>query len=62
MSRELLHQLGFELGARAAGGESQGAWFATAPDGSPVLLADGHGTACTGSEAIDWVTSRQAYR
>src|SRR3954470_24485318 len=33
-----LRQLGFELGARAVGGESQGAWFATAPDGTPVVL------------------------
>lgn len=33
-----MHELGFELGTRAAGGESQGAWFATAPDGTPVLL------------------------
>lgn len=37
MNRAQLHQLGFELGARA-GGESQGAWFATAPDGAPVVL------------------------
>src|SRR3954470_7135166 len=33
-----LRELGFELGARAVGGESQGAWFATAPDGTPVVL------------------------
>jgi hypothetical protein len=33
-----LRDLGFELGARAAGGESGGAWFATAPDGAPVVL------------------------
>jgi hypothetical protein len=38
VNRELLRELGFELGARAAGGESQGAWFATAPDGAPVVL------------------------
>lgn len=31
-------RLGFELGARAEAGESNGAWFATAPDGTPVLL------------------------
>jgi len=33
-----LRELGFELGARAEGGESEGAWFATAPDGAPVVL------------------------
>jgi aminoglycoside phosphotransferase (APT) family kinase protein len=33
-----LGELGFELGARAEGGESGGAWFATAPDGTPVVL------------------------
>lgn len=38
MNRTQLRELGFELGARAAGGESQGAWFATAPDGAPVVL------------------------
>lgn len=37
MNRDRLHQLGFELG-RALGGRSQGAWFATAPDGAPVIL------------------------
>lgn len=37
MNRTRLHQLGFELG-RAFGGRSQGAWFATAPDGAPVVL------------------------
>jgi aminoglycoside phosphotransferase (APT) family kinase protein len=30
--------LGFELGARAEGGQSEGAWFATAPDGTRVVL------------------------
>jgi aminoglycoside phosphotransferase (APT) family kinase protein len=38
MNRARLLQLGFELGARAPGGRSQGAWFATAPDGAPVVL------------------------
>jgi hypothetical protein len=37
VKRELLHELGFELGARV-GGDSQGAWLATAPDGAPVVL------------------------
>jgi aminoglycoside phosphotransferase (APT) family kinase protein len=37
VNREQLRELGFELGA-SAGGESQGAWFATAPDGSRVVL------------------------
>lgn len=38
MSRARLLQLGFELGDRALGGRSQGAWFATGPDGLPVVL------------------------
>ncbi len=38
MNAGQLRELGFELGRRAAGGESGGAWFATAPDGEPVLL------------------------
>ena len=38
MNPEQLSALGFELGERAAGGESGGAWYATAPDGAPVLL------------------------
>ena len=38
MNAARLRELGFELGPRAQGGESGGAWFATAPDGSPVLL------------------------
>jgi hypothetical protein len=38
MDRARLLDLGFELGARAFGGRSQGAWFATAPDGAPVVL------------------------
>jgi aminoglycoside phosphotransferase (APT) family kinase protein len=38
MKRARLLQLGFELGARAPGGRSQGAWLATAPDGAPVVL------------------------
>ena len=33
-----LHRLGFQLGARAPGGVSQGAWFARASDGTPVVL------------------------
>ncbi len=37
MNRARLLQLGFKLG-RAFGGRSQGAWFATAPDGAPVVL------------------------
>lgn len=38
VNRDRLRELGFELGARAIGGESQGAWFATAPDGTSVVL------------------------
>jgi aminoglycoside phosphotransferase (APT) family kinase protein len=38
VNRERLRELGFELGARAEGGESEGAWFATAPDGARVVL------------------------
>ena len=38
MNPALVRELGFELGERAPGGESGGAWFATAPDGAPVLL------------------------
>ena len=38
MNRARLLQLGFELGAPALGGRSQGAWFATARDGAPVVL------------------------
>lgn len=33
-----LRDLGFELGARAEAGESEGAWFATAAGGAPVVL------------------------
>jgi hypothetical protein len=38
MNRARLLELGFDLGVRAAGGRSQGAWFATAGDGAPVVL------------------------
>jgi len=38
VNRTQLSELGFELRARAASGESQGAWFAPAPDGAPVVL------------------------
>jgi aminoglycoside phosphotransferase (APT) family kinase protein len=39
VNRARLRELGFELGARAAAGMSdEGAWFATAPDGAPVVL------------------------
>ena len=38
MNRARLRELGFELGARAEAGESEGAWFATALDGAPVVL------------------------
>jgi len=38
MNRARLLQLGFELGARALGGKSQGVWLATASDGAPVVL------------------------
>ncbi len=38
MNRAQLRELGFELGARAPGGRSQGAWFATAANGLPVVL------------------------
>ncbi|MCR9136175.1 MAG: phosphotransferase [Alphaproteobacteria bacterium] len=37
MNRDRLHQLGFEL-VRDLGGRSQGAWLATASNGSPVIL------------------------
>ena len=38
-NRARLGELGFELVARATGGVSdEGAWFATAPDGAPVVL------------------------
>lgn len=38
MNPARLLELGFELGDRAVGGRSQGAWFATGPDGTPVVL------------------------
>ena len=38
MNRARLGELGFDRVERAAGGVSQGAWFATAPDGTPVVL------------------------
>ena len=39
MNRARLRELGFELGVRAEAGVSdEGAWFATAPDGAPVVL------------------------
>lgn len=38
MDIDRLFALGFELGDQAVGGESQGAWYATAPDGMPVML------------------------
>lgn len=38
MNRERLAELGFVLGDRATGGASQGAWFATGPDGAAVVL------------------------
>jgi aminoglycoside phosphotransferase (APT) family kinase protein len=39
VNRALLRELGFELSSRAQAGVSdEGAWFATAPDGSPVVL------------------------
>ena len=38
LNRARLLRLGFELGARAPGGRSQGAWFATARGGAPVIL------------------------
>jgi aminoglycoside phosphotransferase (APT) family kinase protein len=47
-----LRGLGFELGARAVGGESGGAWFATAPDGAPVLLKWFRGEAMAGRYAV----------
>lgn len=37
MNRAGLRELGFDLG-RALGGRSEGAWFATARDGAPVVL------------------------
>jgi aminoglycoside phosphotransferase (APT) family kinase protein len=36
--RALLRKLGFELGSRAEAGVSDETWFATAPDGTPVVL------------------------
>ena len=39
VNRARLRELGFRLGARAEAGVSDdGAWFATAPDGAPVVL------------------------
>jgi hypothetical protein len=39
VNRARLRELGFELDARAEAGVSDnGAWFATAPDGAPVVL------------------------
>jgi hypothetical protein len=39
VNRARLRELGFELGARAEAGVSDdGAWFAMAPDGAPVVL------------------------
>src|SRR6185295_556947 len=39
VNRARLRELGFELHARAGTGESaEGAWFATAPNGAPVVL------------------------
>src|ERR671915_1111547 len=39
VNRARLRELGFELSARAGAGVSdEGAWFATAPDGAPVVL------------------------
>jgi Phosphotransferase enzyme family len=39
VNRARLRELGFELGARAQAGVSdEGAWFATAPEGAPVVL------------------------
>jgi aminoglycoside phosphotransferase (APT) family kinase protein len=38
VNRDRLRELGFELGARAEAGVSDEAWFATAPDGAPVVL------------------------
>lgn len=39
LTPDRLRQLGFELGSRIQAGESQeGAWFARAPDGAPVIL------------------------
>ena len=38
MNRGRLRELGFELGAQAEAGVSDETWFATAPDGAPVML------------------------
>jgi len=39
MTPDRLRERGFQIGARAEAGESEhGAWFATAPDGQPVVL------------------------
>jgi hypothetical protein len=51
MNRARLLALGFNLGARAAAGRSQGAWFATARDGSPVVLKWSPGEAMAGRYA-----------
>lgn len=51
MNRSRLKQLGFELGARVPGGRSQGAWFATAADGAPVVLKWSPGEAMAGRYA-----------
>jgi aminoglycoside phosphotransferase (APT) family kinase protein len=38
VNRAQLRELGFEIGARAEAGVSDETWFATAPDGAPVVL------------------------
>ena len=38
VNRAGLLELGFNLGDRAPGGVTTGAWYATGPDGTPVVL------------------------
>ena len=47
-----LRELGFELGDRAEGGQSEGAWFATASDGTPVVLKFFAGDTMAGRYAL----------
>ena len=53
MNRARLRELGFEVRARAAAGQSErGAWFATAPDGVAVVLKWFPGEAMVGRYAL----------
>ena len=52
MNRTHLRELGFELHARAAAGVSDETWFATAPNGEPVVLKWFHDTAVADRYAL----------